>query len=31
MGVYLKKNMKCIRLGFKLFIVSEAMFFFALF
>jgi cytochrome c oxidase subunit 3 len=31
MGVYLIKNMRCIRLGFKLFIVSEVMFFFALF
>lgn len=31
MGVYLIKNMRAIRLGFKLFIVSEAMFFFALF
>lgn len=31
MGVYTIKNMRSLRLGFKLFIVSEIMFFFALF
>jgi len=31
MGVYTQKNIKSIRLGFALFIVSEVMFFFALF
>lgn len=31
MGVYTQLNQRCIRDGFKLFLVSEAMFFFALF
>jgi cytochrome c oxidase subunit 3 len=30
-GVYMKKNIRSIRLGFGLFLISEAMFFFALF
>lgn len=31
MGVYMKQNTKYIRTGFALFLVSEFMFFFALF